>query len=124
MGFWRNITTGKDNTTHDIMRVAITIVTFTFPALILWGLFMLTVSFFLNRPFDLMSAYEAFGLIIGAFGTFLMQGGGSLFFKKTTEPDGTQITTESITSGQRQQQVAGQVINNIVSEKTTVKEGS
>lgn len=101
MGFWKNITTGKDNETHDIIRVAMTIVTMMFPVLIVWGIVMLSLAWYLGRPFDLMSSYEAFGLIIGAFGTYLMQGGGALFFKKSVEPDGTQTTTESFTPAKK-----------------------
>lgn len=101
MNFWKDLTTGKDNQTHDIVRVAVTIVTFMFPVLMIWGVVMLTVSFIIGKPFDLMSAFEAFGVIIAAFGTFLMQGGGSLFFKKVTEPDGSVHETESITSGKQ-----------------------
>ena len=50
MGFWNNITTGKDNHTHDIVRVAISIVTFLFPVLIIWGLVMLSFGWIMGKP--------------------------------------------------------------------------
>jgi len=103
MNFWRNITTGKDNQTHDIVKVALTIVTMMFPILMVWGLVMLTWAWSIAKPFDLMSAYEAFGVIIASFGAFLLQGGGSLFFKRTTEPDGKRVDTEKITTPPPQQ---------------------
>lgn len=120
MGFWRNLTTGKDNSTHDIVRVALTIVTMMFPLLIIWGILMLSLAWYLGKPFDLMSSYEAFGLIVGTFGTFLMQGGGALFFKRSVEPDGTQTTVESIIPGQKQPDVTQVTTTNIIGPDNVV----
>lgn len=99
MSFWKDLTTGKDNNTHDVVRFAISIMTMLFPAIIVWLMIMVSIAFFMNRPFDLVATSEGIAAIFVSFGTFLMQGGGSLYFKRSTEPDGTQTTVESIKSG-------------------------
>lgn len=130
MGFWKNITTGKDNTTHDIVRVAMVAVISTLLVTLILGALTYIYGYWVSltnpnvKMFDIQTFFTATSTQAVAISTFLMSGAASLFFKKTTEPDGTQITTESFTTGQRQQETVGQVINNIVSEKTTVKEGA
>ena len=74
MGFLNNITTGKDNVTHDVARV-LAIISF----LVGLGLTIYTVTW-KGQTFDLVQ----FGLGIGAMMTGL---GVALNLKAKTEPD-------------------------------------
>ncbi len=94
--FLRNITTGKDNETHDIIRVAIAIVGVLFPAMIVWGLGMVTWGFAIGKPFDLEEPYRGISFLITAFGLFLGGSAGAIYWKRETEPDGTKVETESL----------------------------
>lgn len=102
MPFWKNLTTGKDNQTHDVVRFAIAVMTCMFPVLALWGMMMVTWAFAANRPFDLTATFEGFGVIVVSFGTYLAQGAGAIYMKRTTEPDGTIIDNTTITSGKQE----------------------
>lgn len=88
-----NMLTGKDNRTHDIIRVAIAIVGVLFPLMIVWGLAMVTWAFAENKSFDLETPYRGIAFLITAFGLFLGGSAGAIYWKRETEPDGT--TTES-----------------------------
>ena len=102
MPFWKTLTTGKDNQTHDVVRFALAVMTCMFPVLVLWGIIMVTWAFAQNRPFDLTATYEGFGVIVVAFGTYLAQGAGAIYMKRTTEPDGTVTDKTTIVSGKQE----------------------
>lgn len=105
MGLVKNIITGKDNQTHDIVRVAMVFVTAGLVGAFFAGCFAYIYGYFYSLSHvdakllpiqDFFTATTTFA--IGA-GGFLASGSGALLLKKTTEPDGTQTTTESIRSG-------------------------
>ena len=124
MGFWRNITTGNDNETHDVVRAAMTATICGLVSVMilgsityLWGYVYGTLHPELNiKPFDIQTFFNANATIATGIAAFLMGGAASLFFKKTTEPDGTQTEIESITKGKQPNQTV-----NI--DKTTIVQG-
>ena len=83
----KNMLTGKDNETHDIIRVAIAIVGALFPIMIIWGLMMVSWAFATGRTFDLETPYRGISFLITAFGAFLAGGAGAIYWKRVTEPD-------------------------------------
>jgi hypothetical protein len=96
MAALKNMLTGKDNQTHDIIRVAIAIVGLLFPAMIVWGLAMETWAFAAGKSFDLEAPYRGIAFLITAFGLFLGGSAGAIYWKRVTEPDGTKVESESI----------------------------
>lgn len=96
MNFLTNITTGKDNRTHDVVRVVLTIFAFLFPVIMLWGIAMDTAAFFLSKVFDMQSAFVGIMAFVTGVGAFLTGGGAAIWLKKETEPDGTTTESESI----------------------------
>ena len=94
--FLNNITTGKDNQTHDIVRVAIAIVGALFPVMIVWGLGMVTWGFAVGKNFDLEPPYRGIAFLISAFGLFLGGSAGAIYWKRSTEPDGTVTESENV----------------------------
>jgi hypothetical protein len=95
----KNMLTGKDNETHDIIRVAIAIVGVLFPVMIVWGLAMVTWAFAEDKTFDLEAPYRALSFLITAFGLFLGGSAGAIYWKRVTEPDGSTRETESVREG-------------------------
>ncbi len=96
MSVLKDITTTKDGESFDVVRVAMAIIIFMLPFIMIWGLSMLTWSVFYGKTFDLQSAFNAVLTFLTGAGAFLMSGSASLYFKHKTEPDGTEVTTESI----------------------------
>ena len=101
MGLFKDITTCKDGESFDVVRVAMTIISFVLPFVLLWGIVMETIAFFSNRTFDMLGAFNAVLAFCAAAGAFLMSGSASLFFKKTTEPNGDISETERVTKGKQ-----------------------
>ena len=97
--FMKDLTTGKDNQTHDIVRVAMTVVIAMLPFVLLWGICMETYATLYGKTFDLQGSFTAVLAFLTGSGAFLMSGAASLYFKKTTEPDGSVSEEESITKG-------------------------
>lgn len=106
----KNMLTGKDNQTHDIIRVAIALVGVLFPVMIVWGLAMVTWAFAENKSFDLEAPYRGISFLITAFGLFLGGSAGAIYWKRVTEPDGTSVESESVSKGQ----APAKTINNMV----------
>ncbi len=105
--FCKDLTTGKDNQTHDIVRVLIAATGCSLVAVMIlgsmtyiWGYIYGTIHPELNiKPFDIQTFFNANSTIAVAISAFLMGGASALYMKKTTEPDGSQIETTSIKSG-------------------------
>lgn len=91
-----NMLTGKDNETHDIIRVAIAVVGILFPVMIVWGLAMESWAFARDKSFDLEAPYRGIAFLITAFGLFLGGSAGAIYWKRSTEPDGSSSEVEKI----------------------------
>jgi hypothetical protein len=96
MSALHNMMTGKDNQTHDVVRVVLTIFAFMFPAIMLWGIVMSTLAFFWNKNFDMQSAFVGIMAFVTGVGAFLTGGGAAIWLKRSTEPDGSSTETESV----------------------------
>lgn len=96
---FKDITTCKDGQSYDVVRFAMTIVILMLPAVLVWGLFMLSYAFFHEKSFDLMGAFTAVGTFLGTFGAFLMSGAAALYFKKTTEPNNEHVDVKTDKQG-------------------------
>ena len=92
----KNMMTGKDNETHDVVRVVLTIFAFMFPLIMLWGITMSTAAFFLDKNFDMQSAFVGIMAFVTGVGAFLTGGGAAIWLKRHTEPDGSNSETESV----------------------------
>ena len=100
------MTTTKDGESFDVVRVAMTIIIFILPFILMWGVIMETAAFFMStkdtpRVFDMQGAFTAVLAFCAGAGAFLMSGSASLYFKKTTEPNGEVSEEESITKGKQ-----------------------
>jgi hypothetical protein len=83
----KNMVTGIDGETHDVVRVSIAVVALIFPILILWGVGMVSYCTISGTTFDITAIYSGFSLIIASFGTFLVSGAGAIYMKRSTEPE-------------------------------------
>ena len=119
MGWLSNSTTGRDNKTHDIVRVAIALVTLMLPLILIWGMLLETWATLNQKPFDMNAFFMGIGTFLTLFGAFLASSSVGILLKKTTEPDGTQTTTEMVTAG-KQPQVTRTTVTNI--DPTTIAE--
>ncbi|MDE1902187.1 MAG: amino acid ABC transporter substrate-binding protein [Alphaproteobacteria bacterium] len=82
MQFIHYALTGKDNTTYDVGRILIVLGSIAFLVFEAWAVFH-------NNAFDM----QAFGI---GYGSVLLAGGGHLWMKRETEPDGTEETIEKV----------------------------
>lgn len=106
MGFIKNMTTGKDNQTHDVVRVAMTVTICALVGVMLVGSIVYIYGYLMTvqKPdlhiilFDIQTFFNANSTIAVAISAFLMSGASALFFKKTTEPDSSQTTIEKVSS--------------------------
>jgi hypothetical protein len=102
--------TGRDNETHDIIRVAIAVVGALFPVMIIWGLAMVSWAFALGKTFDLEAPYRGIAFLITAFGLFLGGSAGAIYWKRVTEPDGSSVESEGISKGRAAETVSNTVV--------------
>ena len=87
-GLLKDITTGKDNETFDVVRVSMVAIISLLPFVLVWGIAMATLlAFGIIKMFDMNSAFTAIMTFCVAAGSLLMSGSASLFFKKSTEPE-------------------------------------
>lgn len=97
MGWVNNATTGRDNKTHDVVRIAIALVTVMLPLILLWGMLLETWATLNQKPFDMNAFFMGIGTFLTLFGAFLASSSVGILLKKTTEPDGSISNSESIT---------------------------
>ena len=100
----KDITTTKDGESFDVVRVAMVLIVGMLPFIMIWGIVMQTLAFILStkdyaRVFDMSGSFTAVLAFLAGASAFLMSGAASLYFKRSTEPNGTVTETESITKG-------------------------
>lgn len=110
--FLKDLLTGIDGESYDIARVIIAMMTIALIPILFLGVFFYLYGYMWVKPFDIQAFFTAILTFIGGVGTLMTTGAAAIYFKKTTEPDGTSTTTESITRG-RQPDI---VKENIVAE--------
>lgn len=107
MGILKDMMTGKDNQTHDVVRVAMTAVVAAQIAVLVLGVVTYIYGYYFTlihpeaKLFDIQTFFTSTSTYSVAIAAFLMGGAASLFMKRTTEPDGSTTETESITSGKQ-----------------------
>jgi hypothetical protein len=106
MAFWKNITTGKDNQTHDIVRSAMTAVIIVLVIVMMAGTTVYIIGYWKSlanptvKMFDIQTFFTAVSVYAVAIGSFLAGGAAAILLKKSTEPDGTVNEEEKITKGE------------------------
>ena len=90
-----DITTGKDNQTHDIARVVM-VVNFAMLAVVLIiGVFMDVYGYFFSKPFDTQGLFTSVLTYVGGVSALLTSGAAAIYFKRDTEPqETTKITVD------------------------------
>jgi len=86
--FLKHIMTGKDNETFDVVRVAIAIMVFMLPLILVFSLYKYNQAFDNNKNYDISSLFNAVFIFYGGAATFIAGGAASLLLKKDTEPSG------------------------------------
>ncbi len=84
-----DITTGKDNTTHEIIRVFAVVVIALTILISLVGTSIEVIHFFQTGQFDLQSFFQANMTFLIGVGTFLLTVAGAIKLKQSNEPDDT-----------------------------------
>jgi len=121
-GFWKDITTGKDNETADVIRVAMVAIICSLIATLVLGVVTYIYGYFYSlahpdtKLFDIQTFFTATSTYAVGVGAFIMGGAASLYMKKTTEPDGTTTDETSITHGSEGPAVQ---INNVTTKNET-----
>ena len=96
-----DITTGKDNTTHDVARVVMVVNAVMLAIVLILGVGMDVFGYFNNRPFDVQTLFTSSLTYVGGVSALLTSGAAAIYFKRTTEPDGASSETESVTKGKQ-----------------------
>lgn len=99
--FIKDLLTGIDGESFDIARVIIALMTVSLIPILFIGVAFYLYGYIFVKPFDVQTFFTAILTFIGGVGTLLTTGAAAIYFKKTTEPDGTETTTESITRGRQ-----------------------
>ena len=101
MGAIKNMVTGKDGQTHDVARVIILVNAVLLVPVLLLGVGFYLFGYLQTKPFDIQAFFTAVLTYEGGVGALMTSGAAAIFFKRTTEPDGSTTDTESITKGKQ-----------------------
>ena len=105
--FFKDMTTGKDNETHDLVRVLTLVVSIVMVISFIAAAFTYLYGYFYSlshtdaKMFDMQTFFNAESLGVAAIGTFFAQSSWAIKTKKDTEPDGTVLEETSITKGRQ-----------------------
>lgn len=97
----KDITTGRDNQTHDIARIIMLVNAVLLVPVLIIGMVAFVYGWFLGKPFDVQTMFNAALTYVGGVGALMTSGAAAIYFKKSTEPDGTITSVESITKGKQ-----------------------
>ena len=92
----KDIITGLDGESADIARVIMIANAVLLIPILFIGVVLYIYGYFVSKPFDMQSLFTAVLTYIGGVGTLLTSGAAAIYFKRTTEPDGSETTVESI----------------------------
>ena len=84
MGFINNILTGKDNKTHDVVRVSIAIVAASLPVVMFWGIGLETWAVLNQKVFDMNAFFLGIGAFLTLYGGFLTGAATAIYLKRNT----------------------------------------
>ena len=98
--FFKDMTTGKDNETHDIARVVMFCNAAALIPVLLLGIGFYLYGYFETKPFDMQSFFTAVLTYTGGVGSLLISGAGAIYFKRSTEPESKPLDTNSSSNNQ------------------------
>lgn len=84
-----DITTGKDNSTHEIIRVFMVMVALIMLVAFIVGTAMEIIHSGKTGQFDLQSYFQAVMTFVVGVGTFLLSGAAAIKLKQSNEPQPT-----------------------------------
>lgn len=84
-----DITTGRDNTTHEIVRVFMVVVIVILVIAFIVGTVMEIRHAVITGQWDLQSYFQAIVTFVLGIGTFLLSGAGAIKLKTSNEPTPT-----------------------------------
>lgn len=85
-----DITTGKDNITHEIVRVFMVLVMMILVIAFLVGTVMEVRHAMMTGQWDIQSYFQAVVTFVVGVGTFLLSGAGAIKLKTGNEPNSPQ----------------------------------
>lgn len=91
-----NCCTGKDNKTHDIVRVVLFANVILLAVVLILGVVGYLYGYFVGKPFDIKTMFDSVLTYSEGIVALMAGGGFSLLLKKTTEPDGTTVDVTSV----------------------------
>lgn len=91
-----NCCTGKDNKTHDIVRVVLFANLILLAIVLILGVFGYLYGYFTGKPFDVKTLFDSVLTYSEGIVALMAGGGVSLLLKKTTEPDGSTVDVTSV----------------------------
>ena len=98
--FMNDLTTGKDNETHDVVRVLMLAIVSSLVVLLWVGSGTYLYGYYTNgKPFDIQTFFTSTSTFALGVAAFIMGGAASILLKKDTEPDGSTEETTKITKG-------------------------
>ena len=98
--FMNDLTTGKDNETHDVVRVLMLGIVASLVVVLWLGVMTYLYGYYTNaKPFDIQTFFTATSTFALGVAAFIMGGAASIFLKKDTEPVGSTEETTKITKG-------------------------
>lgn len=109
----KDITTGPDNSTHEIARVVMVANALLLVPILFVGVVAYVYGWHMGKPFDVQTLFTGVLTYEAGVGTLLTTGSAAIFFKRTVASDGSSTETESITKG-KQPDVNTTIINNPV----------
>ena len=95
-----DIVTEHDNETHDVVRWVMFVNAVALVPVLLLGVGFYLYGYIESRAFDMQTFFTAVLTYEGGVGTLLTTGAAAIFFKKSTEADGSVTETASITRAQ------------------------
>jgi membrane protein implicated in regulation of membrane protease activity len=107
---FRELVTGKDNQTHDIARWVMLVNAVMLVVVLIIGVSAFVYGYAASKPFDLQTLLTSVLTYVGGVSALLTSGAAAIFFKRSTEPDGSSSETESIGKGR----TAPETVNNVI----------
>lgn len=97
----KDLVTGIDGESYDIARLIILINSIILVPVLVVGTFCYVWGWAYARAFNISEFFTAIMEFEAAVGTLMTTGSASIYFKRSTEPDGTQAQVEKTITTQR-----------------------
>ena len=94
--FLHDLVTGKDNQTHDIARWVMVVNAVMMAVVLVVGVAFYIYGYVVGKPFDVQTLFTSSLTYVGGVSALLTSGAAAIFFKRSTEPDGSETETTKI----------------------------